>query len=272
MMMALLSALRHLLPRPADEVNDERQATRDALAAEVAAVRESAEATQRESSRMGRELVRVGATLTGVQTSLADIGAGLQRLEAGRQAERESIREREQQIREEVRGEMLADILATLDGLEAAMAEAQAIARALAEVGRDLDDETVRRWWRAMAEASGIERPLPAVPAADVETWVRGLALTYRRLRDALERRGVTAIPALGRPFDPYLHEAVGVIPCLAEQEGIVLREERRGYRAADRVVRLAQVVVGAAALAADEPAPAAEGEEDSAEEETNER
>ncbi|TAK31712.1 MAG: nucleotide exchange factor GrpE [Chloroflexota bacterium] len=237
-----------------DEVAHVMQATREALSTEIASIRESTSATQRESARMGRELMRTGATLEGVQASLSDVGTALQRLEAALESEGQSAREREQEIREEIWWETLGDVMTTLDGLEAALDESRAIAQALIEVGRQIDDPTVRRWWRAMGEAIGTQRPLPSVPISDVEIWVRGLELTYRRLRDALERRGVTPIEALGMPFDPHVHEAVAVMDCPPEQDGIVLREEQHGYRAADRVIRLAQVVVGKAVLPAEEP------------------
>ncbi|MBI3974062.1 MAG: nucleotide exchange factor GrpE [Chloroflexi bacterium] len=99
---------------------------------------------------------------------------------------------------------------------------------------------------------------LPATPVAEpafgaalagVEHLVEGLELTRRRLLDALARRGIRPIEAQGMPFDPYLHEAVGVEPCPAELDGIVLREQRRGYRTPERIVRLAQVIVGRATL-----------------------
>lgn len=236
----------------ADEVVHALQTTREALSAEIAGIQESATDTQRESARMGRELMRTGATLQGVQVTLSDIGTVLQRLESAVRAEGHSARERELEIRQEIRSETLGDVLATLDGLEAALDEAHAVAHALTEVARQIDDPTVRRWWRAMGEASGTDRPLPIVPVSDVESWVRGLELTYRRLRDSLERRGVIAIEAAGLPFDPHLHEAVAVEACPPGQDGIVLREERLGYRAADRVIRLAQVVVGKAELPVD--------------------
>jgi molecular chaperone GrpE (heat shock protein) len=94
-------------------------------------------------------------------------------------------------------------------------------------------------------EADGAGVPVTEVPRAEVEALVEGLQLTYRRLQDALARRGVMPIAAVGQPFDPHLHEAVAVEPCPPEQDGMVLREERRGYRTAEHVLRLAQVVVG---------------------------
>ena len=137
------------------------------------------------------------------------------------------------------------EILATLDGLEIGLQEGRELVSALAGIQNRLKDATVQRWWRAMGEATGVKRPLPGIPLADLESLVTGLELTYRRLQDALARHGVTAIEAVGKPFDPYVHEAVAVEPCPEEQDGLVLREQRRGYHTTDRVIRLSQVVVG---------------------------
>jgi molecular chaperone GrpE (heat shock protein) len=232
----------------AEDVHRDLAAIREALSAEIAELRGNTSATQRECSRMGRELVRTGATLEGMQTSLSGFAGTLDRLESSLRAEREAAAAREAKLRQEGWSTMLGDVLATLDGLEAGIEEARGLAEALSEVGRRLGDPTVRRWWRALGEATGAKRPLPEIPSSDLESWLRGLELTYRRLRDALERQGIVAVEATGKPFDPHLHEAVAVAPCPPEQDGIVLREELRGYRTDHRVIRLAQVVVGKAA------------------------
>ena len=232
----------------AEDVARAMEATRDSLTAEMAGLRDSAAATQRECSRMGRELVRSGAALEGVQASLASLGAAMERLASTVQTEHEAAQASEEEIRQEAWSAVLGDVLATLDGLEAGLAEARALAQSLAEAGRRLNDPTLRRWWRAFSEASGAKRPLPEIPVSDVESWVRGLELTHRRLSDALQRQGITAIEATGKPFDPFRHEAVAVVACPPEQDGTVLREELRGYRSAERVLRLSQVIVGKAA------------------------
>src|SRR5688500_19694011 len=40
-------------------------------------------------------------------------------------------------------------------------------------------------------------------------SWVEGVQLTERKLRNVLESEGVTPIEAVGQQFDPNLHEAV---------------------------------------------------------------
>lgn len=74
----------------------------------------------------------------------------------------------------------------------------------------------------------------------------RGVEVTYREMRNLLEREGVTEMAALGAPFDPAVHEAVAVIPGTAAQgaESLVVAEVRRGYRQGERVLRPARVIV----------------------------
>lgn len=238
----LSQELAHELHRALDE-------SRRETSAQIAEARESVTASQREISRMGREMVRAGATLGSIETSLSALGPALERMEGSLRAElaRENVA-REQELRREAEMGWLDDVLATLDGLELGLQEGRELVQELTGVDRRLSDATVKRWWRAMGEATGIKRTLPEVPLSEVQSWMEGLQLTYRRLQDSLARRGVTPIEAVGKLFDPYLHEAVGVEPGPPEQEGLVVREQRKGYRTSDLVVRLSQVVVGRAA------------------------
>ena len=87
-----------------------------------------------------------------------------------------------------------------------------------------------------------LERALAHVPAEQAESeWVKGTRLVERKFRTILERQGVTAIEALGQPFDPAVHEAVG------GSGSIVAQEYQRGYRLHGRPLRPAMVVVGEA-------------------------
>ncbi len=245
-MLALL--VQELTRETAHELRKVLEDGRRATSAEIAEVRDTVISSQRDLSRMGRELVRAGATLETISGAVSSLGPAVERLEASLRAELAREYARERQLREEVERTSLEDMLAALDGLEAGLEEGRELVAALSGAQRRLKDATVQRWWRAMAEATGVKRPLPEVPLAEVESWIGGLELTHRRLQDALARRGVTPIEAVGKPFDPYLHEAVAVEPGPEEQDGLVLREERRGYRTSDRVIRLSQVVVGRAA------------------------
>lgn len=69
-------------------------------------------------------------------------------------------------------------------------------------------------------------------------------ALAWRAER-ALERVGVQSFRSDGQPFDPGLHESVGVAPAPAGADaGTVAATHRAGYRTSDAVLRPALVVV----------------------------
>ena len=76
---------------------------------------------------------------------------------------------------------------------------------------------------------------------------VNGFAMIHRQLGDFLQASGLQPIDAVGQPFDPKLHEALGHESDPAQAEGVVLRQLRRGYRLADRLVRPSSVIVNKA-------------------------
>ncbi|MDQ6790706.1 MAG: nucleotide exchange factor GrpE [Candidatus Dormibacteraeota bacterium] len=82
------------------------------------------------------------------------------------------------------------------------------------------------------------ERALQQLPQGVDENWVRGIRLTFEKLREALASLGVKPIDAVGAPFDPRLHEAVGSQESSEHPEGTLVEELRRGYRIGDRVLR----------------------------------
>jgi molecular chaperone GrpE len=71
-----------------------------------------------------------------------------------------------------------------------------------------------------------------------------GLELVVREFETALGKLGVTAIDAVGRPFDPAVHEAIGGEESGAVDVDTVTTELQRGYRLHDRVLRPALVRV----------------------------
>jgi molecular chaperone GrpE len=82
------------------------------------------------------------------------------------------------------------------------------------------------------------DRALANVPAETHEGWVDGVRLVERKLRSLLETEGVTQIEALGKPFDPNLHEAVVHEETADHPDNQVIGELQRGYRLRDRVLR----------------------------------
>jgi molecular chaperone GrpE len=80
--------------------------------------------------------------------------------------------------------------------------------------------------------------------ARDVAGIADGVELTIRSLTDTLERHGVRIVEALGRPFDPAHHEAIGHIES-EHPPNTVVDEHQRGYLLHDRLLRPALVTVG---------------------------
>jgi molecular chaperone GrpE len=61
---------------------------------------------------------------------------------------------------------------------------------------------------------------------------------------EALRRRGVEPLSAVGTPFDPAWHEAVASEPAGDRPDGEVVAEIRRGYRIGQKLLRPAMVKV----------------------------
>ena len=90
-----------------------------------------------------------------------------------------------------------------------------------------------------------VERALATAPASmQADPWLAGVGLVYRKMLSVLEEMNVEPIPALGAPFDPNMHEALGQEPSDEYDSGVVAREMRRGYRMGDRVIRPSLVMV----------------------------
>lgn len=88
--------------------------------------------------------------------------------------------------------------------------------------------------------ADNLERALSHQEARDDA----GLALIYKAFMTTLAEYGVQPIAALGRPFDPQQHEAVGVVPNREATANTVIAVEETGYTYQDRLLRPARVLV----------------------------
>ena len=87
-------------------------------------------------------------------------------------------------------------------------------------------------------------RAMDAARDAERDEWVDGVTLILRKFERFLEDQGVTEIEALGAPFDPAYHEALGIDPGSDAESGTVTQVLQRGYRYGERVLRPAMVRV----------------------------
>lgn len=93
-----------------------------------------------------------------------------------------------------------------------------------------------------------LERALKADVAGDrADAYRTGVELIHRRLLDLLRRRGVTPVEAVGRVFDPHVHQAVTYEPTEGKPDGEITEEYARGYVLGERLLRPAMVKVAKA-------------------------
>ena len=85
---------------------------------------------------------------------------------------------------------------------------------------------------------------------------VEGLNLTLREFLRILEKFNVKPIVAVGKPFNPQLHEAIMQEVSDRLPENTVVREMQKGYTIHDRLLRPALVVVAAARPGAPDASP----------------
>jgi molecular chaperone GrpE len=89
------------------------------------------------------------------------------------------------------------------------------------------------------------ERAIVAGKTADADSpLLQGVEMVYKQLMDVLSSAGLEEIESLGKPFDPFLHEAVMKEPSEDHEEGTVIEVLQKGYRLKDRVIRPAMVKV----------------------------
>ena len=100
--------------------------------------------------------------------------------------------------------------------------------------------------------ADVMEKILPVVDVIDNalgmindESVSQGVKMISRELENLMSTYGVTEIKALGKPFDPELHEAILRVPAEHEDmSGNVMEVFRKGYMIGDKVLRHSVVKV----------------------------
>ncbi len=89
------------------------------------------------------------------------------------------------------------------------------------------------------------ERGLAAVPEAEKDgAFADGMNKIYKQFVKQLEDLGVTPIEAVGKEFDPNLHNAVMQVESAEYESGFVAQELQKGYMFHDTVLRHSMVAV----------------------------
>lgn len=78
----------------------------------------------------------------------------------------------------------------------------------------------------------------------DFIQFIRGIEMVANQLNEALAEMQIYPIPAVGKPFDPHLHEAAATEPNGAYPPNTVIEEILKGYKFKDKVIRHSVVKV----------------------------
>ena len=105
-------------------------------------------------------------------------------------------------------------------------------------------------WSEAKADAAvafltvydNLERALKQETAD--EAYKKGVEMTMNQLKSVLEKLGITEIDALGKPFDPALHNAVMHVEDENFGENTVAEVFQAGFMLGEKVIRFAMVKV----------------------------
>lgn len=82
------------------------------------------------------------------------------------------------------------------------------------------------------------------VDQEQAKSLLQGMEMVYRLLNEAIKKEGVEPIDAIGKEFDPHLHQAVMLVEVEDTDSGIIIEEFQKGYKLKDRIIRPSMVKV----------------------------
>ena len=156
-----------------------------------------------------------------------------------------------EELPEEEAGESLEDKIKALE--EAAAADKDKYLRLLAEYDNfrkrsiqeklnAFSDATAKAALEVISVIDNFERAM-AAECSD-ENYKKGVEMIYGQFLEVIKKLGVEEIDALGKEFDPNLHNAVSQVEDENFGENTVSQVYQKGYKLGDKVIRCAMVVV----------------------------
>ena len=103
-------------------------------------------------------------------------------------------------------------------------------------------DATARAALEVISVIDNFERAV-AAECSD-ENYKKGVEMIYDQFIEVIKKLGVEEIDALGKEFDPNLHNAVTQVEDENFGENTVSQVYQKGYKLGDKVIRCAMVVV----------------------------
>lgn len=114
--------------------------------------------------------------------------------------------------------------------------------RSIQEKLNAFSDATAKAALEVISVIDNFERAM-AADCTD-ENYKKGVEMIYGQFLEVIKKLGVEEIDALGKEFDPNLHNAVSQVEDESFGENTVSQVYQKGYKLGDKVIRCAMVVV----------------------------
>ena len=128
-----------------------------------------------------------------------------------------------------------------------AKAELDNYRKRTAKIRTEVREETMRDMLLGLSPIFDNLRRALAQETTDAVVLKEGIELISLQIEDSLKGYGLEVIEAVGKPFDPNVHEAIVELESKDHDPGTVVEELDRGYLFGDRVIRPARGVVSKA-------------------------
>ena len=140
-----------------------------------------------------------------------------------------------------------AEAAANYDRYLRAAAELDNFRKRAVRMRAESREETLRDLLLQIAPLMDNMRRALAQEGAEARSLKQGVELILSQFQAVLNGYGLEEIEAVGKPFDPNLHEAMLEVESADCEPGTILEEMEKGYRLRDKVLRPARVVVAKA-------------------------
>ena len=164
----------------------------------------------------------------------------VEKIEDKEQEEKESIKELEEKIEalEKEKNELFDKLLR----LHAEFENFKKRTQKELERFKELANESIIK--EILLVVDNFERALESVEKdKNVDSFIEGVKLIYKQLKETLKRFGVEEIEAEGKEFDPMVHEAIMQVED-EEKDNIVVQEVQKGYKLKGKLIRPSKVIV----------------------------
>lgn len=187
-------------------------------------------------AKLGKEQYKVQTAIVAKQQKEEDFFKELQHRLARSERQVEELVKLRQDLYRQVGLEMIKELLPVIDGIENAIAFSSSL-NGRTPAPSKLAGSLFHKFFSSRA-------PIAEIAAVDLRQWVEGLEIIRDRLLALLKKSGVEPIPSLGQKFDPQLHLAVAAESRDGAESNVILKEQLKGYRRENEIIRFAEVVV----------------------------